>query len=250
MKELPTLFSTPMVQAILDGRKTQTRRTKGLEFISEVPFNEGLNKAPYRGRYDNWYYQLQCAVDASEEFGLKCPYGKIGDILWVRETFYAYGHWTKTIHEKTEENGWKSKVEYHFHDLTISEGKNYFYEDCPPASELICKGRLGLGYFKRPSIFMPKEACRIRLEITNIRVERLQDISEEDAKAEGVYFYGWDDYHQTDYKNYSYNDKGMCDDWGVQTAKESYQTLWESINGRGSWEKNPWVWVIEFIRIR
>lgn len=92
---------------------------------------------------------------------------------------------------------------------------------------------------------MPKSACRLWLEVESIAVERLQDISEEDAKAEGVYFYGWDDEDQDDYKNYSYDDV-YGDDWGVLTAKESFKTLWEKINGPFSWGRNPWVWVIKF----
>ena len=249
-------MSSPMVQATLDGRKVHTRRIikpmnseqkKWIneDLINEVPHGELINGGwqmhhPRAGTIFQGVY-----VEDDSPFGwVKCPYGKIGDILWVRETFYAYGHWTKTIHEKTEENGWKSKVEYHFHDLTISEGKNYFYEDCPPASELICKGRLGLGYFKRPSIFMPKAASRIKLEITDIRVERVQDISEEDAMAEGI------QKHEGGYKtNYRQPDAKSYLDGYTWTAQESYQSLWESINGKGSWEKNPWVWVIEFKRL-
>jgi len=159
----------------------------------------------------------QSKIENCESLLKVCPYGQIGDILWVRET------WLKTMFR--DEEGW----------FFIYRADCNDYDDYK-------------GEWKSPR-FMPKAASRIKLEITDIRVEKVQDISEEDAKAEGVYFYGWDDYHQTDYKNYSYNDKGMCDDWGVQTAKESYETLWESINGKGSWGKNPFVWVIKFKRL-
>jgi len=169
----------------------------------------------------------------------KCPYGKPGDVIWVRETHYAYGHWTRVI--TTLPNS--VKKEYHFHDLTLSENKVYMYEDCPP--ETILK-RWGLGYHKRPSIFMPKAACRLRLEIIDERPERLQDISEEDAMAEGVYFYGWDDPEQYDYKNYLYDDKGNYDDFGLLTATESYKSLWIKINGKGAWDRNDWVWAITY----
>jgi len=92
---------------------------------------------------------------------------------------------------------------------------------------------------------MPRDACRIILEITDVCVERLNQITEEDANAEGVLFYGDDDPEQTDYKNYMYDDV-YGDDWGVSTAKESFETLWESINGVESLKANPYVWVIQF----
>jgi len=210
MKERPILFSTPMVRVILNGRKTQTRRIVKSQPPAGVTDIIRVCK-DFVSAYPN-----RKAIKPFE-YSIASKWDP-GDILWVRET------WRK-------------------HDMNgaLFFGTEYDYK---------------AGYVKdadkvkwKSPRFMPKAASRIKLEITNIRVERLQDISEEDAKAEGVYFYGWDDYHQTDYKNYSYNDKGMCDDWGVQTAKESYETLWESINGKGSWGKNPFVWVIKFKRL-
>jgi len=253
MKEWPILFSTPMVQAILDGRKTQTRRIvkpQPQPTATEIVLSHQWSGNDHVARFK---YNGENKYEVTDIY--RCPYGKIGDILWVRETWRIIG-WN---------DGDPFTIQ--FKDKTIKRDV-YLNESRADDYALECADQfIKAGYESdengificdlskiptkwRPSIFMPKEACRIKLEITDIRVERVQDISEEDAKAEGVYFYGWDDYHQTDYKNYSYNDKGMCDDWGVQTAKESYQTLWESINGRGSWEKNPWVWVIEFIRIK
>ena len=203
MKEKPILMSTPMVRAILDGRKTQTRR-----IVKNIPsvcnsVRDSEDKTYLRGVSDN----------GSALWMIDSPWS-IGDILWVRETWHPKRHSMPT--------GWK--YEYR---ATAEEDGN-------PTDEPW-----------KPSLFMPKDACRIKLRITNIRAERLQDISEEDSKAEGVYFYGWDDHHQDDYKNYLYDDKN-CDDWGLKTARESYTSLWESINGKGSWDKNPWVWVITF----
>jgi hypothetical protein len=182
--ERPILFTTPMVQSILDGRKTQTRRVMKIQ-----PDGRGT-------RCTNVYFEDWHGRE------LKCPYGKIGDVLWVRET------WSKT------DSG-------HIIYRATNKGFNPIW---------------------KPSIFMPKEACRIRLEITNIRVERLQDISEEDAIAEGIgagfqMNAGWPDYQHI--KN------GVCS-LTQDTAEMSYASLWESINGNGSWSKNPWVWVIEF----
>ena len=139
----------------------------------------------------------------------RCPYGDPGDYLWVRETWQPGPFPQQPFNYKAS---------------------------CPFPEKTQWK----------PSIHMPKKACRILLALRGIKIERLQDIPEEDAKREGVYYYGSDDPTQDDYKNYLYDDKGNCDPWGVQTAKESFSTLWESIHGKNSWGINPWVWVLEF----
>ena len=163
MKERPIIFSSPMVRAILDGRKTQTRRD-----IKE---------------------KLMCGEDAHVN---NCQYGKPGDRLWVRETFC-------------------------YHD----DLARYLYK---------ADGVTGVKW--KPSIFMPRIASRIMLEITGIRVERLQDISEEDAIAEGV-----------DGENEAAK---IGAEW-YEKPKRAYRRLWKSINGTGSWDLNPFVWVIEFM---
>ena len=191
MKERPILFSTEMVLAILDGTKTQTRR------VVRYQTKEGEH---------GWFptgtgFEYKVGGSARPVN----PYGNIGDILWVRETWC------------------KSKREWYWYKATErSELKDIIKE---------------AGFKWKPSIHMPKEACRLRLKITGVRVERIQDISQEDAMAEGVYTSphrcpGW--------KNplYSFRDCFIC----------TYRLLWNKINGlRGfSWDKNPWVWVIEF----
>jgi hypothetical protein len=248
MKERPSLFSTPMVLAILAGRKTQTRRVVKIPDLIKHPDwyryigNSNDMEIPRAAiHYDERLYHAWGLINNNMPMWVIDSY-KLKDILWVKEMYYAYGIWLKNGHTKSGKQKWR------FFDTTLTGFKYHYVED-PPENVLPNTVREKYGWFKRSSLFMPRKACRIKLEITDIRVERVQDISEEDAKAEGVYFYGWDDYHQTDYKNYSYSDKGMCDDWGVQTAKESYQTLWESINGKGSWGKNPFVWVIKFKRL-
>ncbi len=205
MKEKPILFSTPMVRAILDGRKTQTRR-----IVKKQPHGAG----EWIMQGINWLFP-----NINPYINLKCPYGESGDVLWVRETWN-----TLTEYVEKPDHSVMSISDF------VYKADDYRFDKW------------------KPSIYMPKEACRIKLLIENIRVEMLKDISGEDAKAEGVYFYGWDDATQDDYKNYLYNDK-YGDDWGVQSANESYITLWESINGKGSWDVNPWVWVIRFKRI-
>ena len=202
MKEKPILFSTPMVQAILDGRKTQTRRI--IKPQPESVDHVSHKTIPYNG---------------SPEFllsNLKCPYGQIGDMLWVRETWWH-----------NRETWGDSEVFLYRADFPID---GYDHVDA---------------YKWKPSIFMPKDVCRIKLRITDIRVERLQDISEEGAIAEGV---GSGFQMNAGYPDYEHIVNGVCT-ITQDTAKMSYWSLWDSINGKGSWDKNPWVWVITFERI-
>lgn len=167
-KERPIIFSGPMVRAILDGRKTQTRRI--------------VNPQPCEGWMPHSYCELHLmnggefvlsggapivvgwgVANETGEDGRVCPYGGPGDRLWVR----------------------------------------------------------------RPKDFMPRWASRLTLEITDVRVERLQDITEEDAKSEGA-------------------TRKDCGDFGMETWTSAFRNLWIDINGRDSWNANPWVWVIDF----
>src|SRR5690606_35942793 len=143
---------------------------------------------------------------------------QVGDILWVRET------WKKSPQKCTwQEYSYKAN-----YPNVLSELGNW-----------------------KPSIFMPKEACRLFLEVTNVRVERLQDISENAAIAEGVIY---DDSFKS-YSCYLCNKKGhkaaneICEDGFFDNAFESFRSLWHSINGEESWKQNPWVWVYEFKRV-
>ena len=191
----PILFSTEMVQAILAGRKTQTRRVIK---IKSTPFSENFTEA-------EWKNHLNRA-------GAKLLYGgfKKGDILWVRET---YG--------------------------TTAIGNMYKASVCSPDVDKPLSGW-------KPSIFMPKEAARIFLKVTNVRVEKLQDISENDAIAEGVDMLGeTKQYNWKYYKNYN-----KSQDYTFMSPIDSFESLWQSINAKKHpWESNPWVWVYEFERI-
>ena len=164
----PILFSSPMVRAIQDGRKTQTRR------VVKPPPREWFGKEWIEAKY-------------------KCPY-PVGTRLWVRETFH---HGTK--------------------------------------DDIIYKADGDSGYLKwTPSIFMPRWASRINLEVTATRAERLQEISEEDAKAEGCLLY-YDAPNRVDRRHPKYS--------------ENFHTFWDSINGKKyPWRANPWVWRYEFRR--
>lgn len=201
-KERPILFSTPMVQAILSGRKTQTRRrvkkNEPIEWLDEIGFTP------------------EFVADPGNFF---CPYGKPGDLLWVRETWLELDR----SHIITSPYVYKANT-----DAVAEEARKDYI-------------KAGYPYQWRPSIYMPKAAARIWLEITEISVERLQDISEEDAIAEGIKT-TWinDDSSCNKFKNYINNGKGSL------SPKDSFRSLWESINGAESWDLNPWLWVVKF----
>jgi len=159
----------------------------------------------------------------------------------VRETFYAYGKWIENGISKS------GKQKFKFIDLTFSRGHKHMYLDNPPNN--VCAGNLAkndsiVGWFKRPSLFMPKSACRIFLKITNIRVERLQDISEKDAVLEGVRIIYFAESKLAVFRNYL-----LKEEKGTLNPIKSFFSLWESINGKESLNSNPWVWVIEFEKI-
>lgn len=241
----PILFSTPMVQAIIEGRKTQTRRTKGLEFI-----NSGKGAAKYRydgpddeDKLKHWFETCNMYGHPQEQYHFAiCPYGQTGDILWVRELFYAYGHWIEVV----KKNG---KMGVKFVDETTLHGYNYRYFDNPP--ENVSKIRVwgSCRWYKRPSIHMPKAAARIWLKIVRDNAELLKDISEQSAINEGILFrqYGADKEYK-DYMAKNTLDDPFGDTYYTQ-ANLSFFSLWESINGLKSSDLNPWVWVISFDRI-
>ena len=197
MKERPILFSAPMVRAILSGRKTQTRREVKRCGLWESTGGQGMRPIP-----------------------IACPHGRPGDRLWVRETWqYApvkycdcpQGSEAQPCDDWIEGIGCRS-----------NRTEVIYREDEATAAKW------------RSPIHMPRWASRITLEITDIRVERLQEISYADAMAEGVEF-----------GNITDPLTGEID----RDATEAFEVLWESIHGSGSWDMNPYVWVIEFRRV-
>jgi len=202
VKERPILFSAPMVRAILEGRKTQTRR-----IVKPQPSPCGLRKLSggditATGLDASYWYGSDPFTEAR-----KCPYGVPGDRLWVQETWCHIGS----------------------HSGPHTNGKSI--EDVRYRAD-------GEGCVWRPSIFMPRWASRITLEIEAVRVERLIEIRHEDCIAEGVSFPQLTD-----------DDIDGSPDQFKNWGRGAYRSLWESINGPGSWDDNPWVWVIQFRRI-
>lgn len=220
MKERPILFSEPMVLAILDGRKTQTRRTvKGIKQPGEIcyPMSKSADKAFFDG--SNWIFEDD---GETSKYVVKCPYGIVGDRLYVREEHYRFGHWEQV--GKTKKGGAKWQF--------IAETAETIFD--PPAEFRKSRHRNDPStpaWHKRPSRFMPKAISRTMLEITGVRVERLQDISDSDVIAEGIKL------------------PPLFADEPIFDCKLAYKVLWENINGQGSWDLNPLVWVISFKRV-
>jgi len=223
MKERPILFSTPMVKAIIDGQKTMTRRTKGLEAIkSEYQYKGLLNELPNKHIFARFFRGIWV-----ETYHASCPYGQPGDILWVRET------WRKS-------------------NFPGSEGEIEF------KANMINPSAIWNQNIWKPSIHMPKDAARIWLQITSIKPERLHDISDEDIKNEGVRIpvngIG------TGRVLLALGEKNTAIDFlpkgclapDAPKLTQSHllhafwAELWCKINGRESYDKNPWVWAIRF----
>ena len=216
MKERPILFSAPMVNAILNGTKTQTRRV-----VKKEP--------PAKYKKLGWSEQTNKMIPLSF-----CPYGQIGDRLWVRETWCD-----ADIFYQSHTNDCPSVVGYRADKSAIN-----FNAEKPYTVPKYDIEQWNWDKVKwKPSIFMPRWASRITLEITNIRVERLNDIGEDDAKSEGVFKSNYNDYFHSTIHPIT----GCYQCW--VSAKQAFEKLWESINGAGSWKANPFVWVIEFKRV-
>lgn len=226
MKERPILMSAPMVRACLDGSKTQTRhiapvesfdiKDAGNEMVTwAISFSKAVGPSRSLASYSGGRYSADDATRiVASQF---CPYGKPGDHLWVREA-----HQVRMI---SEENGnkWHASVAYRADDAYAQvEIQRATYQKLESA---------GSKSGWTPGIHMFRWACRLELEITGVRVERLQDISEGDSIAEGC------------------REPACGPDYKL-SKKWAYRELWNDINGAGAWDANPWVWVVEFKRVK
>ncbi|EPP2376523.1 hypothetical protein V3G61_12595 [Klebsiella pneumoniae] len=201
MTERGMIFNADMVRAILDGRKTQTRR-----IMKPQP-----DPCPRGGHWwpSNVFKTMLHVEDEMQNgkggwgglVGDACPFGDVGDRIWVRETWAEAG---------------ASAPDLKLYRANYPEHVPSIYENVPPAEEIRWT----------PSIHMPRWASRILLEITDVRVERLRSMSQDDARAEGVIAAS-----------------------GPMEAGLAFRELWDSIYGEESWKANPWVWVVEFKRV-
>ncbi|WJN60889.1 hypothetical protein [Pseudomonas sp. SO81] len=231
MKERPILFSGAMVRAILEGRKTVTRRvvpswqlpskTRGEDI-------EGLRWMSVAQRHPRWGFGVfgateeECMANYCAEYRSCCPYGMLGDRLWVRESTEAdYDTFEEVVLAR-----YCADKEPVLYEAVDEEG-----DPIQPVEHWNYPRDV------RPSIHMPRSQARILLEITAVRVERLQDISEQQALAEGVRDAGEGFFDVEDSRHLAAD------------PRESFASLWESINGAESWAANPWVWVVEFKRV-
>lgn len=204
MKERPILFSAPMVRAILSGRKTVTRR-----LVSD--------KVPKGYEFDGYSPNgVRCSRPCGEtgEKLLPCPYGESGERLWVKETFQPF--WSDS--EICPENRWKDGPEgYRINYVADSGPEPYEHEDDLRLT---------------PSIYMPRWASRITLEVVSVRAERLHEITAEDVCREGV-------------------EGDELESFPPQGDRKAFAKLWDAINAkRAPWVENPWVWRVEFKRVQ
>lgn len=237
MIERPILFKGPLVRAILDGTKTKTRRLPRFQPAGGVR-QSALSPT---------------GLEDGHGRVLRCQHGAPGDHLWVRETWKSS---TYSCAEDPQEDDHKCsehcKQTYVYYRATPRVG----YRPVPDKARITyldesspLEPRAWYESGWKPSIHMPRWASRIDLEVTEVRVQRLQDITIEDAIAEGIpqtyghaVMGGFIDPER---------DKTEPHEWDNRTSVENFAVLWDAINGdRASWESNPWVWVVEFKRIR
>ena len=212
MKEHSIIFSTDMVKAILENRKTQTRRVMKPQPVLERGVYRWIPR-PLNPKRTGQYVDINVS-DHSDLMRGYCPYGKASDTLWVRESWRCEGHG----------EGGEFAIRYRADNaLSIPAIRKYSNGDK-----------------WRPSIHMPRWASRISLEILDVRVQRLQEITEEDAQAEGIFKrgYWWDIVGEGD----GISDKG---------ARDAFPTIWNTINKKRDfgWDQNPFVWVLTFKRV-
>lgn len=242
MRERPILFSGPMVRALLAGTKTQTRRAIRLTEQQQAWLRDpslylqtmyGTSPPPNPVKFGTpglWRIVGPDYPDCEDD-NVWCPYGAPGDRLWVRETARCVAQ-----SEQPPLNRGRIDIDYKAGGGTSREYSLESPYHWFPSMDRNVDGTPRW----QPAIHMPRWASRITLEITGVRVERLQAISEADAIAEGV-----EQVSTGQYRDYLNTDIPLF----LDSPKASYASLWESINGAGSWDANPWVWVVSFSRV-
>jgi hypothetical protein len=250
MTERPILFSAEMVRAILDGRKTQTRRVMKVQPTPDA----WVTVEHYHPTVIDRHGDMQPGKEIfgahwdGGDAGLRCPYGAPGDTLWVREGFAVQP-------ELWADNHGPQPIHYTADQVIGFAGK-------PDQRQIE-------DYRSKPSIHMPRWASRITLEVKGVRAERLQDISEDDARAEGCEarpFPGpwWQGYRDLGDGELIHQQAvgETAPDWMIEpkkmpptpwldlSARDGFRSIWMGLHGPGAWDENPWVWVISFERVK
>ena len=221
-KFIPFLFSTPMVQAINNGTKSKTRR-----LVKHKHKIEDVTQVVRCLENESDWGKFILTDEFGEDFLIESP-AKIGDVIWLRETFC----YVQLEHAHVLLEGVKDRTQFVY--------KANVHPDWMEFAKEMYK------YKWKPSLFMPKSACRTFLEVVNVEVEQLQDISEQDAVSEGINYVGSDlGFGTVKYKGHYFENYGEV---GYRFLKQidSFKSLWISINGKESWDSNPWVWVYTF----
>jgi hypothetical protein len=237
MKETGVIFQGWGVNAIFQDLKSMTRRTKGLKLINKNPDNYQLTDirptgggiTGPRGFYAGFQHK-----DSNSPIYIKCPYGGPGDHIWVRETWkpVASGQIINGYGEIRYGTAYKADSSTRWNDYVTKIHDLSEYQNIGP---LQFKERPW-----KPSIYMPYRASRLTLEVVSVRVERLQEIHWHDALKEGI---------KPEMCGCGGDPECGCGGMPIEDPTYEFQNLWESINGPGSWEANPWLWAIEFKRI-
>ncbi len=249
MNEKPILFKEEMIRAILAGNKTQTRRIVNPQPESDVDVVENTG-----GNLWYFYNKEKAKLNYPQYINMrKCPYGIPGDELWIRETWkiqsfmegepieFLYKDGKVMDEHELERWQWSKYEEWH-ERVTMKATNELVESDLEPdddSGNFLWTGKESPLKW-HPSIFLPRWGSRIQSGVDNIRVERVQDISEEDAKAEGV---SLDDYQYTSFP---------VEGERVETYKEGFEILWDKINKKRGfgWDENPWVWTVDMNNIK
>lgn len=225
--EQPIIFNDWSVRRILAGEKSQTRRVVDTD---KLPIDNPSFTRVSSPHHDEWDIG---EPDSHRKLRrIRCPYGQPGDVLWVREAFRLPAKFDDDSPSEAMLHGRPSPPLYCAGGTSNHSGRwNPVRKDFPP-SDSEYWGR------KRPSIHLPRELCRLRLRVEDVRVKRLQEISAEEVQSEGV--------TRDDEFLLRYDSRHLS---AGEIYRRAFKHLWNEIHGTGAWDENPWVWVVEFSRI-